>query len=88
MSPQAIAIAMSGRDLRVCAQTGSGKTLAFMLPVFWKLLKDGPGPTRNRCAAHAPRAAIGNMHTTCIYAYNVRVYACMRAHAGHVSVHA
>ena len=31
-------LAMSGRDLQVCAETGSGKTLAYVLPVLQRLL--------------------------------------------------
>ena len=33
----AIPLALSGRDLIVCAQTGSGKTLTFLLPILHQL---------------------------------------------------
>ena len=38
-------MAVSGRDIMVCAQTGSGKTLIFLLPILQKLL-ERPAPIR------------------------------------------
>jgi ATP-dependent RNA helicase DDX3X len=37
-------LAIGGWDVVSIAQTGSGKTLAFMLPILYRLLKDGPAP--------------------------------------------
>ena len=64
----AIPLALSGRDLLVCAQTGSGKTLLFLLPVLQRLAETTPpsvhtpaqAQTKTPRAAAAPPAAATN----------------------------
>ena len=54
-----IPLALSGRDLLVCAQTGSGKTLLFLLPVLQRLAETTAPPvhTPAQTQAKTPRAA-------------------------------
>ncbi|CAE7838339.1 RRP3, partial [Symbiodinium sp. CCMP2592] len=50
----AIPLALSGRDLIVCAQTGSGKTLTFLLPILHQLTSGRSSQRGNHALILAP----------------------------------
>ncbi|CAE7202396.1 RRP3, partial [Symbiodinium sp. KB8] len=50
----AIPLALSGRDLIVCAQTGSGKTLTFLLPILHQLTTGRNSQRGNHALILAP----------------------------------
>jgi ATP-dependent RNA helicase SrmB len=51
---KAIPIALSGKDLMVCAQTGSGKSAAFLLPILQRILSVKAPDSRTRALVLVP----------------------------------
>lgn len=47
-------IAVSGRDVQVCAETGSGKTLSYLLPIFEKMLQESKPQSSTRALILVP----------------------------------
>ncbi|MDF1764205.1 MAG: DEAD/DEAH box helicase, partial [Oleibacter sp.] len=47
-------LAISGKDLKVCAETGSGKTLAYLLPILQRLLDVEANDTATRALILVP----------------------------------
>ena len=51
---KAIPVAMSGKDLMVCAQTGSGKSAAFLLPILERILTHPAPNSKTRALVLVP----------------------------------
>jgi superfamily II DNA/RNA helicase len=51
---KALPVAMSGKDLMVCAQTGSGKSAAFLLPILQRILSEPAPNSKTRALVLVP----------------------------------
>lgn len=51
---KALPVALSGKDLMVCAQTGSGKSAAFLLPILQRILTQSAPNSKTRALILVP----------------------------------